>query len=38
MRFLPVAPEVVAEARRLPDFPVKDPTDELLEVDAICSH
>ena len=30
IQLLPLSPEVVADAMHLPDFPVKDPGDELI--------
>jgi len=30
IRMLPLTPEIVAEAMRLPDFPNRDPADELI--------
>ena len=30
IQLLPITPEIVADAMRLPDFPVKDPADELI--------
>src|SRR5205085_3139746 len=30
IQVLPLTPEVVADAMNLPDFPVKDPGDELI--------
>ena len=30
IQVLPITPEVVADAMKLPDFPVRDPADELI--------
>ena len=30
VRILPLTPEIITESTRLPDFPVKDPGDELI--------
>jgi PIN domain nuclease of toxin-antitoxin system len=30
VNLLPLTPEIVADATRLPDFPVRDPADELI--------
>jgi PIN domain nuclease of toxin-antitoxin system len=30
VRLLPLTPEIIVEAARLPDFPTRDPADELI--------
>lgn len=30
IRVLPLSPEIIVEATRLPDFPINDPADELI--------
>lgn len=34
VRVLPLSPEIIVEACRLPDFPVKDPADEIITATA----
>lgn len=35
LQVLPITPEIVAEAMNLPDFPIRDPADELIVATAL---